>query len=1727
MSNYKGMQKRLLAAVLSLSMVVPGVMTMQSQTAAAKTVKVKKLTLKKPVIKTLALKKGESYRLKWKVKPAKGKVVFTSGKKSVVTVNKKGKIKAKKPGTATVTIASKSKPKKSVKIKVRVYKKFKKASKVKLTATKKTIEAGKTTQLKATVSPKKATVKKVTYVSKNRNIATVNSKGVVTGKKKGTTTITAYAKDGRGAKASLSISVTEGAVSHTAMPSSGNKTSASPTAEPTPTEAPVLEQNEPGSFIIASDVSSADIYVDKNGADYDGLSLIAETFQRDVNTVSSKGAKPRVVNEVSQIRQSAIIAGSIGNNNVIDKLIADGKLDVSDIKNKRETYKIQVVENPAEGVKLGLVVVGSDKRGTIYGIYHISEKMGVSPWVYWGDVIPVKKDKVSFTNESYSYTSKEPSVKYRGIFLNDEFPSLTGWVKKKFLNYNEKFYVNVYELLLRCKGNYLWPAMWSNKFSEDGKSSKNANAVLADKYGVIMGTSHHEPLCRAGVEWQQKYKDYSTSNAWDFNKNEKGITNFWRDGVKRNMAFENVYTLGMRGESDSALGGTVAENINLLKRVITTQKNILKDNNLQDAPQVLTVYKEVEDFWHGNSQVQGLKKWNVLDDVMIMLCDDNFGNMRTLPEGNDINRKGGWGMYYHFDYHGGPTSYEWVNTVQLDKVWEQMSLAYEHGVDDMWIVNVGDLKPMEMNISYFLDLAYDYDTWGKDGGNKTDSYMAQWVEQQFGDALNKEQQEGIQSLLEEYTWLNGTCKPEVVSSATYSATNYNEAQEMLGRIERMTAKAEEYKKIVPERLQAAYFQLVYFPTVASANVAKMQICSGLNRYFYNKKSTNANLYAIMVDECIALDKELQSTYNKNMPGVGNKWEKMMSSPHVGYTTWNSEGWKYPTAKWLKPAEDTKMAVSVENKDAVVTGGEITLDDFTNINQEAYTITLSNQGGNMYNYTATTQEAWLQLSKKTGTVQMQDTFEVSVDWSKVTADQTGKIEIQSGDSKVTINVKAKVYDTSKLAENTYVYANGYASVLPGRYTKKQDNTEGATVLVQKGYGKMGESLKIQPANKRYAKDVSKAPYAEYSVYLPAAGNYNVTVYSAPSNNLERDDVSICFGLAANDGQVQTVNTIDSNSFVPGTYNCSWPNDVKNNGRTTERTIAFKEGVNTIRIYAADPAFVLQKLVVSKESVQQSFLGPEESYYVGKKLTSKTAQTGLSIDRFSIPGNIQASLYDGNTKYADSCTMKAGEEYVYSTVLTEWDTYQFGVNGSSNDGAEVELYFNDNLLGTVTLGTQETNYHLKEAKIIKQSDGIFKAKVKKGTAKINYFITRTKKFYNVPGNVDAAGYDGSNEKEIDIAAEAGKSYEYSVKVAYDENYEFAVLGSSNNNAKVALYVADAKVGEVTIGSEKKAYALAKSMDIQAGKTVVRMEVLSGSAKISLLKINVKSLTQVKDVKVTASSQAEGKDAVGAYDDNEKTSWKPTTTDANPTITFDFGEAYAIDRFALTDISGSETGYKLEVYNNAAWNTVYTGNVSADTIYLQGKSVIKAQKVRFLFEGAVELSEVNLTPYINWAMQDTVTLSGVKKGGGSITVPSSIVDGDRISKGMEDGTGTSTDAERHTVMMKFSQERIVDTVRLITLQESEFNSAGTGVVPNLTMTSDRGQYSYRASYYDGSEWKEIGVTERPETGTNPKVFNEFTLTKPVKTTQIKIEIFTSHWIRINELEAVQNMRFSPVSA
>ncbi len=941
-------------------------------------------------------------------------------------------------------------------------------------------------------------------------------------------------------------------------------------------------------FTIVKDKKVSKIYIDAKGRDYEGLSLVAESFANDINLVA--GTVPMVTTDISILDSTIIVAGSIGNNDLIDALISEGKIDISNIKDKWECYKICIVDRPVPGVDRAMVIVGSDKRGTIYGIYHISELIGVSPWVYWGDVMPEKKSVLDIPADKLNFTSKEPSVKYRGIFLNDEWPSLGTWTTNKFGDFNEDLYVKVFELLLRLKGNFLWPAMWSAIFSENGKSSGIANAKLADAYGIVISTSHHEPMFRAGEEWQKHYKNYGTSNEWNFANNKEAITKFWEDGVKRNKDYQNVITLGMRGERDSSLGGGLQENIDLLKSIITTQKELLKKYGLDNAPQVLTIYKEVEEFWYGTETVEGLKNWYVLDDVIIMLAEDNFGNMRTLPTLSERDRKAGWGMYYHFDYHGGPISYEWVNTVPLEKVWEQMTMAYEYGIHNIWIVNVGDLKPMEFPISYFLNLAYDFETWGRNGLNKTGEFTRKWAKQQFGSVADSETLNGIANVLSGYTRMNGIRKPETLTSETFSTTYYNEAQRVLAKAISLENDAIRYYNQIPENYRDTYYQLVYYPTVASINVLKMQIYAGLNKKYFNLKSVLANRYATLVKDTIKADEQMQSYYNDTMSG--GKWQGIMSSAHIGYVNWDSTGWHYPEVNYIYPSASAYMIVDIEGDEKGYSSGTAVLPAFSNLVRETYRITISNRGTDTFDFNIETSGDWINVDILNYNITDGETIRVSVDWDKVIKNTSGVIKITGAGQTVNVDINAKVMDADSLPKMTFVETNNVVSI-EAEHTFNRVGKCGVEWNVIENYGRTLSSLKMFPITVSFKK-AADAPYLEYMIYLEQQGEFTLTAYFVPTNNLSRES-RLKYGVSFDDGAHVVVDTLPDN-FAAGNHdNEAWCKGVLENIHTSTTIHRLEKGNHVLRIYGLDAGLVLQKLVLSKEMLPYSYLGPVESYY----------------------------------------------------------------------------------------------------------------------------------------------------------------------------------------------------------------------------------------------------------------------------------------------------------------------------------------------------------------------------------------------------------------------------------------------------------------------------------------------------------------------------------------------------
>lgn len=557
-----------------------------------------------------------------------------------------------------------------------------------------------------------------------------------------------------------------------------------------------------------------------------------------------------------------ITIGTIG----ISKTVKDKDMK-NELDGKWEKYVIKVSDK-------GITIAGSDRRGTVYGIYELSEQLGVSPWYWWADV-PVTMRRKVFLKKG-AYTDGEPAVKYRGIFINDEWPSFGTWASNKFGGINSKMYARVFELLLRLKANYLWPAMWASAFNEDDPFSPQ----VADDYGIVMGTSHHEPMMRAHKEY---VKRRDSVGPWDYSVNKERLDKFFEEGIRRNKDYDNLITIGMRGDGDVAMGkGDDEENMRVLKDVIESQCAIIKKvygKKAEEVPMMWAIFTEVQRYYDAG--------FTVPDDVTLLFCDNNWGYIRRTGPEKERSRKGGMGLYYHIDMNGGPWNDRWVNTTTAAKLREQLNLAYRTGLDRIWIINVGDLKPKEMPIDFIMRYAWNPDAYPAD---KIEEYMTDWARKIFGGEHAHE----IAAIVTEYSRLNLERKPEVQVPGIYSAAT-GEAQEMLKRWEALERRTLDLSAKIPETHKDAFFQLVEYPAVASAGVAKIYLAATLGD-------------RQMMQDMYKRDKKLTEKYNKEL--AGGKWDGMMLDKHIGYT------------KWSMPDENTLPEVCPQIQNLVTPKGEI-------------------------------------------------------------------------------------------------------------------------------------------------------------------------------------------------------------------------------------------------------------------------------------------------------------------------------------------------------------------------------------------------------------------------------------------------------------------------------------------------------------------------------------------------------------------------------------------------------------------------------------------------------------------------------------------------------------------------------------------------------------------------------------------------------------------------------------
>ena len=916
-----------------------------------------------------------------------------------------------------------------------------------------------------------------------------------------------------------------------------------------------------GSFPLVRAGVATDLCVSSD--DFAGVQRVAGHLQSDILAVT--GVAPEIWKDTIH-GQFPVIIGTLGESALIASLVDTGALDVSALEGRWDMYHIQTIDHPMDGVEQALIIVGSNKRGTIYGMYELSRACGVSPWYWWADV-PVQEKAELFVVAGV-HTRGEPKIKYRGIFLNDEAPALSGWARETFGGFNHKFYEKVYELILRNGGNYLWPAMWPpTAFFDDDPE----NYILADEMGVVISTSHHEPMMRSHEEWSR-----FGGGAWNYETNKEQLQEFWRTGFERMYGYEGVTTMGMRGDGDEAMSEGTA--IELLQDIISDQRSIIEDvtgKPATETPQVWALYKEVQDYWD--------KGMRVPDDVMVLLCDDNWGNVRILPKKEDWNREGGFGIYYHFDFVGGPVSYRWINVTQIEKVWEQMNLCWEWGVHDLWLVNVGDLKPMELPISFFLDMA-----WNPDAIEAKDlpNYYVDWATEQFGEAVAPD----VAEMLARLTKYSARRTPEMLKPETYSLFNYREADRVVEDYRDLVARAQSLYDNLPETHKSAFYQLVLFPAAISCNLNEMYVAAAKNKLFGEQGRGSANYYAEQTKSLFERDAELTRYYHEEL--AGGKWNHMMAQTHIGYTYWNNPPVNMmPAVSWTQERKNPGLGVTAEMWSG---RGPQKLPTFDPLNDQNYFIEIYNTGSGSLNYNVEAAQDWIQLSSDKGSVKFEDKVYVTIDWDLAPEGAAmGEVVVTSGGAQAMVLVPIRNEKPGNAGG--FIENNGVVAIDAANFCNSTA-TDGVQWTVIPNLGRTGSAVTVEPANADPKIPGQNAPSLEYEFTTWQAGEVQVHTHLMPTLNFKKNE-GLKFAIAVDDEAPQVINLHEGELVPDWEYPDWWNNSVTDHVKIKLSKHHLKTaGAHTLKIWMIDPGVVFQRFVIDAGGLKPSYLGPQESVKV---------------------------------------------------------------------------------------------------------------------------------------------------------------------------------------------------------------------------------------------------------------------------------------------------------------------------------------------------------------------------------------------------------------------------------------------------------------------------------------------------------------------------------------------------
>ena len=919
-----------------------------------------------------------------------------------------------------------------------------------------------------------------------------------------------------------------------------------------------------------------------------GIVKIAEKVRKDIELVF--GALPDdIVSGGASDKEVKLVYGIAGQSPYLDDLLEKHNADLSQVTGKREVYAFLPVSDEL------LIIAGSDKRGTIYGLFHLSEILGVSPFVNWSDLKPEKLDSFNINKED-TLVSHEPSVEFRGFFINDEWPAFGNWSREHFGGFTAEMYEGVFELLLRLKGNYLWPAMWSSCFSDDGPGLKNAE--LADELGVVMGLSHHEPCLRHGEEYSKLRGPQSVyGDAWSFLTNKEGITRFWRDGLKRSGRFENVITVGMRGERDSTILGenaTLKDNIDLLRDVLRTQRKLIAEEvgEERSVPLMLALYKEVEAYYYGDESTPGLKLGcEELEDVILMLCDDNHGYLRSLPDEEMRKHPGGFGMYYHFDYHGGPVSYEWINSTYLPVVKQQMTTAYEYGIRRLWIVNVGDLALQELPLSYFLDLAYDYDKWS---GVDTDTYLEHWLKAGFGHAFDDEKIHRLAVLCMEAQRIIHNRRPEHLGDSVYHLQDDFEAYRLLNQCDRIKKSYLEFERECPEELSPALYELLGYSLLGGINLIQMWIYTAYNHYLSSIGAIAANRYSDKISEALDYDEMLKQRLNKE---AGGKWEGFGDAYHIGFKNWNSEECANPVQTFVRPMRGKALVAGLCGEKGSTRG-----QDWTG--KKLYLRKFEEEDGNTavsYIFVAAcTDEAvdykiepgddWISADRYYGTLSADNPLvfiKIRVDKQRAAGAQ-GSLFVRYDTGKIEFVVKSP--DLTAGTKGAFIERDGCVVMDAAHYDSVYAGKD-ASLEIFDNLGRREDALGLIPVT-AYYNEVSDAPYADYVFVIGEAGEYTVKFQLLSCNPwIEGRRIKLVYSL--NNEPERSVYVVGE-GYRAGESG-DWGAGVMCHVHYVQDEVKLTGGVNRIRVYGTDPENIMERIMFFRKgtAMPASYLGPDES------------------------------------------------------------------------------------------------------------------------------------------------------------------------------------------------------------------------------------------------------------------------------------------------------------------------------------------------------------------------------------------------------------------------------------------------------------------------------------------------------------------------------------------------------